>query len=58
MAIQNAALSDKNEAIRIIESHFVGGNYTMHEQQQIILSNPLDENKSLTSISINIRISL
>ena len=51
-------LSDKNEAIRIIESHFMDGNYIRHEQRQIILSSQFDENKSLTSIFINIRISL
>ena len=50
--------SDKNEAIRITESRFVGGNYTSHEEQQVILSSQFDENKSLTSISINIRLSL
>ena len=43
----SAMPSDKNEAIRITESRFVGGNYTSHEQWQIILSSQFDENKSL-----------
>ena len=60
MAFQNAARfesvnkyampampSDKNEAIRITESRFVGGDCTRHEQRQIILSSPFDDNKSL-----------
>ena len=50
--------SDKNEAITIIESRFVDGNYTRHEQRQIILKSQFDESKSLTTTSINIRISL
>ena len=37
--------SGKNEAMRITESRLVGGNYTKHEQRQIILYSQFDQNK-------------